>query len=98
MRSRTRCSRDSIGSRHCWRPPAIPAVKDRLLKGWTPTAGEGSFRNHLDGFNQLPYLTGQQPKGARNEFYYFNDDGDLVAHAFRRLEVCVRGTAAARAA
>jgi arylsulfatase len=33
---------------------------------------------HLDGFNQLPYLTGQQPKSARNQFFYFNDDGDLV--------------------
>jgi arylsulfatase len=34
---------------------------------------------HLDGYNQLPYLTGQQPKSARNEFFYFNDDGVLVA-------------------
>jgi hypothetical protein len=34
---------------------------------------------HLDGYNQLPYITGQQPPGARDEFYYFNDDGDLVA-------------------
>ena len=33
---------------------------------------------HLDGYNQLPYLTGQQPKGERREFYYFNDDGVLV--------------------
>jgi arylsulfatase A-like enzyme len=39
----------------------------------------GSFGNYLDGFNQLPYLTGQQPRGARTEFFYFNDDGDLVA-------------------
>ncbi len=27
----------------------------------------------------LPYLTGQQDRGARKEFIYFNDDGDLVA-------------------
>ena len=70
-----------------WFPTLLAAagdstVKDRLLKGWTPTAGKGSFRNHLDGFDQLPYLTGQQAKGARNEFYYFNDDGDLVAMRF----------------
>jgi hypothetical protein len=36
----------------------------------------------LDGYNQLPYLTGQQPKSARDDFYYFNDDGDLVAICF----------------
>jgi arylsulfatase A-like enzyme len=34
---------------------------------------------HLDGYNQLPHLTGQQERGARKEFIYFNDDGDLVA-------------------
>ena len=33
---------------------------------------------HLDGYNQLPYLTGQQDKSARREFFYFNDDGQLV--------------------
>ena len=34
---------------------------------------------HLDGYNQLPYLTGEQDKSARNSFFYFNDDGQLVA-------------------
>jgi arylsulfatase len=56
-----------------------PDVKDKLLKGWAPKSGGASFKNHLDGYNQLPYITGQQPHGARHEFYYFNDDGELVA-------------------
>ena len=44
-------------------------------------AGGGkSYKVHLDGYNQLPYLTGQQPKGARTDFAYFNDDGVLVAY------------------
>lgn len=30
--------------------------------------------------NQLPYLTGQAPKGARTDFAYFNDAGQLVAY------------------
>lgn len=38
-----------------------------------------TFKVHLDGYNQLPHLTGQQQKGTRQEFFYFNDDGDLVA-------------------
>ena len=33
---------------------------------------------HLDGFNFLPYLTGQEEIGPRNEFFYFSDDGLLV--------------------
>ncbi|WP_313326198.1 arylsulfatase [Pseudomonas qingdaonensis] len=70
-----------------WFPTLLAAagdtgVKDKLLKGWAPTAGGKNFKVHLDGYNQLPYLTGQQPKGARDEFYYFNDDGDLVAMRF----------------
>jgi arylsulfatase A-like enzyme len=54
-----------------------PDIKDKLLKGYQ--AGSKSFKVHLDGYNQLPYLTRQQEHGARKEFFYFNDDGDLVA-------------------
>jgi arylsulfatase A-like enzyme len=38
-----------------------------------------SFKVHVDGFNQLPYLTGQVEKSPRRGFFYFNDDGDLVS-------------------
>jgi len=70
-----------------WLPTLLAAagddtVKDRLLKGWQPQGMPTTFRNHLDGFNQLDYLTGKSDKSARNEFYYFNDDGDLVAMRF----------------
>ncbi|MFJ7355722.1 arylsulfatase [Phyllobacterium sp. NPDC097923] len=65
-----------------WFPTLLAAagdkdIKDRLLKG-TDVGGK-TFKVHLDGYNQLPYLEGQQPKGARNEFFYFDDDGQLVA-------------------
>ncbi|MDR2916770.1 MAG: arylsulfatase [Tannerella sp.] len=43
------------------------------------SAGNKSFKVHLDGYNQLPYLTGKADKSPRNEFYYFDDDGNLVA-------------------
>ncbi len=52
--------------------------RERLLKG--ANVGGNTFKVHLDGYNQLPYLTGQQPKSARSEFAYFNDDGVLVAY------------------
>jgi arylsulfatase A-like enzyme len=54
-----------------------PNITDKLLKGYN--VGGKTFKVHLDGYNQLPYLTGQQDHSARKEFIYFNDDGDLVA-------------------
>jgi arylsulfatase A-like enzyme len=64
-----------------WLPTFMAAVGDaditnKLLKGYN--AGGKTYKVHLDGYNQLPYLTGQQDHGARKEFVYFNDDGDLV--------------------
>jgi arylsulfatase A-like enzyme len=53
-----------------------PDIKTKLLNGYQ--AGSKTFKVHLDGYNQLAYLTGQQPNSARKEFIYFNDDGDLV--------------------
>ncbi|MGF6258623.1 arylsulfatase [Ensifer sp. ZNC0028] len=68
-----------------WFPTLLAAagdkdIKDRLLKG--TKLGDKEFKVHLDGFNQLPYLTGEQPKSARSEFYYFNDDAKLVGMRF----------------
>ncbi len=74
-----------------WFPTLLAAagdgdVKDRLLKG--ASLGGKSFKVHLDGYNQLPMLTGQTDKSARSEFYYFNDDAELVA---MRYDVLTQG-------
>jgi arylsulfatase A-like enzyme len=65
-----------------WFPTLMAAagdtgVKDRLLAGWQ--IGPTTYKVHLDGYNQLPYLIEQQDKSARREFFYFNDDGQLTA-------------------
>jgi arylsulfatase len=60
----------------------VPDVKEKLLAGYQ--AGAKTFKVHLDGYNQLPYLTGQAKESARKEFYYFNDDGDLAAFRYGR--------------
>jgi arylsulfatase A-like enzyme len=65
-----------------WFPTLLAAagdtnITDRLLKG--ASIGGKTFKNHLDGYNFMPYLTGQSKEGPRHEFYYFNDDGLLVA-------------------
>jgi arylsulfatase A-like enzyme len=72
-----------------WFPTLLAAagdttVKDRLLRG--ASVGGKTFKVHLDGYNQLPYLLGQQEHGARDEFYYFNDDAELVAIRFDVLQ------------
>ncbi|WEK49670.1 MAG: arylsulfatase [Candidatus Kaistia colombiensis] len=68
-----------------WFPTLMAAagdttIKDELLKG--KSVNGKTFKVHLDGYNQLPYLTGQQPKSARSDFAYFDDDGDLVAYRY----------------
>ncbi|WFT83506.1 arylsulfatase [Methylobacterium sp. CB376] len=62
-----------------------PDITGKLLKGHT--AGAKTFKVHLDGYNQLPYLTGQQDRSARNKFFYFNDDGDLVAMRYENWKI-----------
>src|SRR5215467_6302077 len=54
-----------------------PDIKGKVLKGHR--AGSKTFKVHLDGYNLLPYLTGAEDKSPRKEFFYFSDDGDLVA-------------------
>jgi arylsulfatase len=54
-----------------------PDIKEKLLTGHK--AGAKTFKVHLDGYNQLPFLTGKTDKGPRDEFFYFSDDGDLFA-------------------
>ncbi|MBY7730090.1 arylsulfatase [Vibrio splendidus] len=65
-----------------WMPTFVAAagddqIKEKLLKGHT--AGDKTFKVHLDGYNFLPYLTGEEEKGRRHEVFYFTDDGDLAA-------------------
>jgi arylsulfatase len=52
-------------------------VKERLLKG-TKINGR-KYKNHLDGYNLLDYLSGKSDRSPRNEFWYVNDDGQVVA-------------------
>jgi arylsulfatase len=73
---------NEIVSGHDWFPTLLaaagdPDVKEKLLKGMD--VGGKTYKVHLDGFNQLPYLTGQAEKSPRRGFFYFDDDGDIVA-------------------
>jgi arylsulfatase len=60
-------------------------VKERLLKG--TTINGRSYRNHLDGYNQLDYLSGKVKESPRNEFWYVNDDAQIVAARYQDWKV-----------
>jgi len=45
-----------------------PDIKDQLLKG--VKLGDQTYKNHLDGYNQMDLLTGKGPS-ARHEIFYF---------------------------
>jgi arylsulfatase A-like enzyme len=82
-------SNDIVGS-HDWFPTLLAAagdaeVKDRLLKGWQ--IGDRTYKVHIDGYNQLAYLTGQQDHSERRAFIYFDDDGQLVAIRFDNWKI-----------
>jgi arylsulfatase A-like enzyme len=49
----------------------VPDVKEKLLTGYK--AGDKIYKVHLDGYNQLPYLTGQNQESARREFFYYGE-------------------------
>lgn len=54
-----------------------PDVKEKLLKGHR--ANDRKYKVHLDGYNFLPFLTGEEDESPRKEVFYFSDDGDLTA-------------------
>jgi len=63
-----------------------PNIKEKLKKGGVEAIGR-TYKVHLDGYNTLPFLTGQEEKGPRKEVFYFTDDGDLSALRYKDWKV-----------
>lgn len=49
----------------------------KLLTGYK--AGNKTYRVHIDGYNLLPYVSGQVKESPRKFFFYISDDGDILA-------------------
>jgi arylsulfatase A-like enzyme len=65
-----------------WVPTLMAAVGDENLASELKRGkrvGAKNFKVHLDGYNFLPFLTGEADQGPRQEFFYFSDDGLLTA-------------------
>jgi len=54
-----------------------PDVTKQLLEGCT--VGGKKFNVHLDGYNMIPYLTGEVKETPRPAIMYFSDDGEVIA-------------------
>ncbi len=72
-----------------WMPTLLaaagaPSVKEKLLTGYQ--AGNKTFKVHLDGYDQSDLLAGRGPTN-RKEFFYFSDDGDLLAMRYTHLKI-----------
>jgi arylsulfatase A-like enzyme len=58
----------------------VPNIANELKSG-VELSGT-TYKVHLDGHNQLPYLTGEVHESPRRHFFYVSDDGDLTAVRF----------------
>ena len=81
---------NEIVQHHDWLPTFLaaagePNIIEKLKKGHQ--AGGQTYKVHIDGYNLLPYLTGQEKKSPRKGFMYFSDDGDLVGVRFDNWKV-----------
>ncbi|MDG2013258.1 MAG: arylsulfatase [Pirellulaceae bacterium] len=81
---------NEIMSQLDWAPTLLAAVgnttvKEKLLKGYE--ANGRTYKNHLDGYSFLNYLTGKEEKGPRKEFFYFSDDGNLMGLRFKNWKL-----------
>src|SRR5215217_6113899 len=66
---------------HDWLPTFLaaagePDIVENLKAGHS--IGDMTYKVHIDGFNLLPYLSGEVEKSPRPGFIYFSDDGDVL--------------------
>jgi len=62
-----------------------PDIKDKLRKG--VSLNGRNYKNYIDGYNQLDYLSGKAKESPRKEFMYVNDDGQVVAIRYQDWKV-----------
>ncbi|WP_104164385.1 arylsulfatase [Arthrobacter sp. SX1312] len=72
---------NEIIQHHDWLPTFLAAAGDtttvdELKQG--ATIGDRTYKVHIDGFNLLPYLTGEVAESPRKGMVYFSDDGDVL--------------------
>ncbi len=62
-----------------------PDIVAQCLKG--SKIGDKTFKVHLDGYNLIPFFKGEAKQSPRQDFLYWNDDGELVAVRIRDWKI-----------
>jgi arylsulfatase A-like enzyme len=80
-----------IVQHHDWLPTFLamagePDIVEKLKKGDYKANGK-TFKNHIDGYNLVDYLTGNAKESPRQVFMYFSDDGDVLATRFDNWKI-----------
>ncbi|NNK49584.1 MAG: sulfatase-like hydrolase/transferase, partial [Gemmatimonadetes bacterium] len=76
---------NGIVSHNDWFVTLLAAAGDADIADKLRTGHElngRTYKVHLDGFNQLDYITGAAEESPRKHFFYVSDDGDLTALRF----------------
>ena len=73
---------NDIVSHQDWLPTILaaagePDINAKLLEGHR--IGEKTYKVHIDGYNMLPYFTGEAKASPRTFFFYISDDGDILS-------------------
>ncbi len=45
-------------------------------------------QKHIDGYNLLPHITGEEADSPRKFFFYFSDDGDVLGIRYDNWKLC----------
>ena len=81
---------NEIIQHHDWFPTFLamagePDIIEKLKAGYQAIGR--TYKNHLDAYNMLPYLTGEAKKSPRNFFMYLSDDGDVLGLRYDNWKV-----------
>jgi arylsulfatase A-like enzyme len=81
---------NEIVQHHDWLPTLLALggdadIVEKLKKG-VKAIGR-TYKNHIDGFNLLPYLTGAVEKSPRKLFTYISDDGDILGLRYHNWKI-----------
>jgi arylsulfatase A-like enzyme len=73
---------NNIISHEDWMPTLLAAAGDpdvvkKVADGYK--VGDKTFKQHLDGYNFLPFFQGKEDKSPRHEIFYFDQGGNLNA-------------------